>query len=571
MPSYPISPEAISLWLSLTVVAILEGLSIHTWQYRKEPGALWQVWLQASKGLWLLVLLVGSRSVLIREKILYLQIGTVLSFFVCYLWFRFIANLSSYDRRISTPRWCAIQCGAGILFLLILVCARHEWLWSSLRITDGIFHSPRSLLGISISLPIYALNVFTLWINTRWALRNAGLRRRQAWMFLVPSVFTWGGQLVSRLRGLDSIAPCAIGFCLSGVITLWAFHRWRLYSILPLARDVVVEGMVDGLMIVDDAGYIVELNAPAKAIFADADVSTGRTIGDAHQAWPEMVCREDAASVWEAQHRQDNEVFFYQITRTSLRTPAGHVLGQVLVFKNITHEKLQQAHIVEQEKALSTQEERTRLGRELHDGPGQLWSYLYMQMQAARNSVVKDDMPQAMQRLDRLIEVIQEMHVGLRESITGLQTGLSSEQGLLPALEEQLRWYREHCDLEAELVLRCEWQVEMLSPGVEVQLLRILQEALVNVRKSAHANRVQVVIEREGEELTILVEDDGCGLDPKQLGQQTGHHGFQIMQERAAEIGARIQCDSRPQGGTRVTVRLPVPTCDIPGRSAILK
>jgi signal transduction histidine kinase len=313
--------------------------------------------------------------------------------------------------------------------------------------------------------------------------------------------------------------------------------------------------------VIDDEGYIVALNAPTRTIFADADVSIGKTIKDAHQAWPEMVCRDDSASVWEAQHRQDNEVFFYQITQTSLRTPAGHVLGQVLVFKDITHEKQQQAHIVKQEKALSTQEERTRLGRELHDGPGQLWSYLFMQMQAARNSVVKDDMPQAMQRLDRLIEVIQEMHVGLRESITGLQTGISSEQGLLPALEEQLRWYREHCDFEAELVVRCEWQAEMLSPGVEVQLLRILQEALVNVRKSAQANRVQVVIEREGEELKILVEDNGCGFDPEQLGQQTGHHGFQIMRERAAEIGAQLQCDSRPQGGTRVTVKLPVPVC----------
>jgi signal transduction histidine kinase len=569
MPSYPISPEAISLWLSLAVVVILEGLSIHTWQYRKEPGALWQVWLQASKGLWLLVLLVGSRSVLSQEKILCLQIGTVLSFLVCYLWFRFIANLSGYDRKIPAPTWRAIQYGSGILFLLILVCACRGWLWSSLRLTDGIFHSPRSLLGNSMSLPIYALNIFTLWINARWALRNAGLRRRQAWMFLVPSVFTWGGQLVSRLRGLDSIVPCAIGFCLSGAITLWAFHRWRLYSILPLAKDVVVEGMVDGLMIVDDVGYIVEMNAPAKAIFAHADVSIGRTIGDAHQAWPEMVCREDVDSVWEAQHRQGNEVFFYQIKETPLRTPAGHVLGYVLVFKDITHEKQQQARLVEQEKALSTQEERTRLGRELHDGPGQIWSYLFMQMQAARNSVVKDDMPRAMQRLDRLIEVIQEMHVGLRESITGLQTGISSEQGLLPALEEQLRWYREHCDLAADLVVRCEWSAEMLSPGVEVQLLRILQEALVNVRKSARANRVQVVIEREGEELKILVEDDGCGFDPEQLGQQTGHHGFQIMRERAAGIGARLECDSCPQGGTRVTVKLPGPIC-VPFRGEAL-
>jgi len=556
MPSYPISPEAISLWLSLAVVAILEGLSIHTWQYRKEPGALWQVWLQASKGLWLLVLLVGSRSVLIQEKILCLQIGTVLSFLVCYLWFRFIANLSDYDRRISTPRWRAIQCGAGILFLLILVCTWRGWLWNSLHITNGGFHSPRSLLGNSLSLPVYALNAFTLWINTRWALRNAGLRRRQAWMFLVPSVFTWGGQLVSRLRGLDSIVPCAIGFCFSGVITLWAFHRWRLYSILPLAKDVVVEGMVDGLMVIDDEGYIVALNTPTRTIFADSAISIGKTIEDALQAWPEMVCRDNSASVWETQHQQGDAVSYYQVTRTSLRISTAHVLGQVLVFKDITHKKLQQARIVEQERALAMMTERERLGRELHDGQGQVWSYLSLTTQMLRTMLAQEKYEQADQELVRLLEVVQEMHTEFRESIYGLQSSVSA--GLIYALDGQLEWYRKYCGLDVVLELHCEWRRGMLTPAGEAHLLRIVQEAMVNIRKSAQASRVQVIFERMDEALQVLVEDNGCGFEVARTLVSVEHHGLGIMRERAEEMGGRLEVESHPGCGTKVRLTVPL-------------
>lgn len=91
MPSYPISSDEISLWLSLAVIVFIEGLAIHTWQFRKEPGALWQVGLQADKGIGLLVLLLTNRSATIPQKEIFLQIGTVLSLLACYRWFRLAA------------------------------------------------------------------------------------------------------------------------------------------------------------------------------------------------------------------------------------------------------------------------------------------------------------------------------------------------------------------------------------------------------------------------------------------------------------------------------------------------
>jgi signal transduction histidine kinase len=94
---------------------------------------------------------------------------------------------------------------------------------------------------------------------------------------------------------------------------------------------------------------------------------------------------------------------------------------------------------------------------------------------------------------------------------------------------------------------------------VEAQLLRIVQEALANVRKSAKASRVQVVVEREQDQLKILVEDDGCGFDPAQSEQRTGHHGLLMMRERADEIGALLTVDSRVGTGARIRLLVPIP------------
>jgi signal transduction histidine kinase len=560
MPSYLLTPDVMNLWLPLAVIVFIEGLAIHTWQYRREAGALWQCWLQASKGFWLLALLIGNRSMSLQQATISHEAGTALSLMACFLWFRFVVQLSGDERRMPRSVLPALDGVLALGCVLSLTNTWHGWLWHSVRVAGGSFEAQTAPAGFAILLAVCVLSAVTITINIRWAMRNVGLRRRQAWMFLLPSLVSWTGYCVSCVFDLDQarFAVRAISFFLTSLIMIWAFHRWRLYSILPLAKDVVLGGMVDGLMVIDDEGYIVELNAPARAIFASSAVSLGKTIKDAHQAWPQMVCRDDSVSIWESERKQDDVVSYHQITRIALRTPAGHVLGQVLVFKDITREKLQHARLVEQEKTLSTLEERSRLSRELHDGPGQLCGYLSMQTQSARILIAKQKYEQADQRLEQLQQAVQDVHLSLRESITGLQSETHEGRSLLESLQEQLLWYQENCNLRVELNLRCVWPAEMLARRTEAQLLHILQEALANVRKSAQASLVRIVIEKQDGHLVFLVEDDGCGFDPAVSGQLVGHHGLEIMHERAEEIGAQLIIDSFPGSGTKVELRVPL-------------
>jgi signal transduction histidine kinase len=451
--------------------------------------------------------------------------------------------------------------GITCVFWLLMAADQGDgWIWTSVQREGGILHERFALAGyISITFA-YLTNALSAAINVRWALRCAGLRRRQAWFFLIPNLFVWAAQFLSFYPHSAIADPHTIGFFAYGLGLTWAYYRWRIYSILPLAREVVVKTTPDGLMVLDNGGYFVELNAVAREIVEGLPVAVGTRWADALRAWPALAGIDGKAAVEAVELSREiaGHTRFFQVRECLLRIPAGQLLGRVLLFREVTLEREQQAQIVEQQQALMLLNERARLGRELHDGQGQLWSFLSMQAQAARSLLAKQEIEQADHHLERLLQVMRDFHVDLRESISGLQTGIQAKEGLMQALEEQLEWYRRHCDFAAELHLRCAWSPAMVSPVAAAQALRIVQEALANVRKSAAASRVRVIVERDGGQLQIAVEDDGRGFDPEAARRQPGHHGLNIMRERAEEIGGRLEIASTPGSGSKVSLILPL-------------
>ena len=233
-------------------------------------------------------------------------------------------------------------------------------------------------------------------------------------------------------------------------------------------------------------------------------------------------------------------------------------MGKAIIFKDITEQKCNQAKLLEHAKALSILTERERLGRELHDGPGQLWSYIHMQVEAARTFLEKKDPVQAEALLARLAGVTRDMHVDIRESITGLQLAAATEQGIWQNVEEYLQWFKQNYGIDTVLTVSNEFAARLLSPTTEVQLLRIIQEALTNIRKHAGASQVRVMVRIDGNLADILVEDNGTGFDFATAAVKKGSFGLKIMQERAAEIGTQFDIRSKSGAGTTIILQVPL-------------
>jgi signal transduction histidine kinase len=216
------------------------------------------------------------------------------------------------------------------------------------------------------------------------------------------------------------------------------------------------------------------------------------------------------------------------------------------------------ARLYNQLKGMAALEERLRLGRELHDNLVQILGYLNLKSQLVQMAVRSDRLVEALDELSDMEEVSAQAYDDVRDSILGLRVTLSPGKGLVPALKEFVPEFSERSRIE--IVLDTD-DAAPLSFGqeAEVQVLRIIQEALTNVRRHARADRAWVRFRVNADHAVVVIKDQGCGFDPSQVGEDSKQHlGLQTMQERAESIGGRLWVDSQVGQGTEVVLHVPL-------------
>ncbi len=256
-----------------------------------------------------------------------------------------------------------------------------------------------------------------------------------------------------------------------------------------------------------------------------------------------------------------------------------------------------------QRQQLAALEERERIGRDLHDDLGQVMGYIGMQAQTAQELLIQDRAAQAQQTLQALVEAAQSAQSSVRQFILGIRSGHSPSPtlGFFTALDLYLDQVRERHGLTVRVSLPEEVPEPLLSPQVETQLLRIVQEAISNVYKHAGVDLAQIVFLVQPNQLQVIVSDEGRGftmppldnapndepgpvtdsltadqathnsrsalwnaisVDDTSADDNTApllalHFGLDIMRERAAGVGGTLEIRSTPGEGTQVLVTMP--------------
>jgi two-component system nitrate/nitrite sensor histidine kinase NarX len=206
---------------------------------------------------------------------------------------------------------------------------------------------------------------------------------------------------------------------------------------------------------------------------------------------------------------------------------------------------------------MATLEERERIAREMHDGLAQALSLLHLGLQRAQGSAAAAGSTQTAEDLKGLVAMADRAYEEVRQSIFGLRTMVSRGLGLIPTLTEFLHEFSAGSGISVALEAP-DGAPRHLPPSTEVQLVRIIQEALANVHKHAAAEHAWVRIWWQHPSIQVIVEDDGRGFDPHMpASPDRRHFGFQTMRERAEGLGGTLEIDSAPGGGTRVIATLP--------------
>ena len=228
----------------------------------------------------------------------------------------------------------------------------------------------------------------------------------------------------------------------------------------------------------------------------------------------------------------------------SLRLAAGLAAQAAVAVEN--------ARLYERAKEQAADEERRHLARELHDSVSQAIYAVVLTSHSVRKRLTEDPAASAT-ALDSVIELAEGALAEMRALIFELRPEALADVGLVGALERQLDGLELRHSLATERDLGPEPEIAFAAKQV---LLRVVQEALHNVAKHAHASKVRISMRHHDAVLSLRVTDDGIGFDAART--YPGHLGLTTMHERVRELGGRLHVDSTPGEGTTVSLLLPL-------------
>jgi len=212
--------------------------------------------------------------------------------------------------------------------------------------------------------------------------------------------------------------------------------------------------------------------------------------------------------------------------------------------------------LLEEESELLVMQERTRLSHELHDSLAQTIASLRIQIRVIDETFHSNDEKSIWHQMERIEYTIDQANTQLRELIAHFRVPIN-EQGLIPSIEDTVRRTQE--EMGIPVYFQNEWPEQELTPDIELNVLRIVQECLVNIRKHSQAEVVRVLLSYRNGTNIVLIEDDGIGFDESSIVSEGGLHlGLNILRDRAREIGADIEIESEPGDGTRINLQFKV-------------
>ncbi len=218
---------------------------------------------------------------------------------------------------------------------------------------------------------------------------------------------------------------------------------------------------------------------------------------------------------------------------------------------------LERIELREESARLARMRERTHLANELHDSLAQTIAGLRFQVRILDDLLHQQEEHAAWQQLENVENIVEEANAELR-SLIGYFRAPIDPGGLHPAIKAAVARFRS--ETEIPLFFQEQWGEVAIPEKWQLEIVRIIQEALSNIRQHSRAKNARVLLRRDGDEkYTALVEDDGVGIDWNvgdaaiaDIANSGTHIGLSVMAQRAQSIGAEFHIDSEPGEGTRI-------------------
>ena len=219
---------------------------------------------------------------------------------------------------------------------------------------------------------------------------------------------------------------------------------------------------------------------------------------------------------------------------------------------------LENAMLYEQSERAAALEERQRIAADIHDGLAQTVGYLGLKADQVIELVAAGKGESAMNELQRMRDAIGQASQEVRQSIASLQQSPYSHRPLESWLNDIITEFSQSSHTAIHWINRFEDPL-LLPPSHVEQVLRVVQEALLNAGRHAESTEITLCLEEKNGRVVVTIEDDGVGFDPTvPVSDSRMRFGLSIMRARAARLRGNVQVSSAPGRGTRVTLSWPL-------------
>ncbi len=321
------------------------SLAFLAWSHRRARGAVYFILLMIAVSVWSLSNAVESMPWNVQTKILWSQISYIGVVSVGPLWLLLTLNYSQHLRHWTSRHILLLWIVPLVILVLVATNQHHGLIWTQVT---PVSDAPGALLIYGRGIGFW-INVVYIYVSMlagsilliRTTLRSTQLYRRQIWALLLGALLPWIGNLwyLLRLPPLPELEKAPIGFALSGLSLAYGLFRLRLFDIVPVARDTLIENMPDGVLVLDEYDRLVDINPAACQLLGwEATQIVGQPIAVILARW------SDLAERYQDRHQVQTEIAinpnrWFDLNISALYNRQQQLSGRLVVLRDITARK----------------------------------------------------------------------------------------------------------------------------------------------------------------------------------------------------------------------------------------
>ncbi len=518
-------------------ITVCLGVAVKAIQMRRRAGALWLGLFMLAAAWWSLALLVEFTVTTIPAKIFWAKMEYLGSMSILIFLLFFALEFNNAQQLLKFPYWLLYFIMPVVILVLTWTNDWHHLIWASFTPVDipgsnSLLFGHGTLFGLVVGYAYLTLLIVAL-LLFRSVLAYRHVHRRQAVLLTMAILTPWLGNViyVLNLGPIPGMDFTPFGFALTGALLGLGIARWRFLELTPIiARERLIEEMQQGVIVLDDAQRIIDINLAARQILNLTLAIIGQSLPDQIPQFTIVLTETDSLHEIEWPGPPARTLSVSGLTLLNWRK---QLAGYLIMCRDITEANQIQQELWQRQLAMAVMEERQQFSDDLHAKTGQVLDHLVALAHHASRLLEKEQHAAAAAVLAQQVEIARGGGANIDEFIRRLPSTIAPPPDFFEALTQYAHHFSQTRNVAISLTHPPEPADKLLSPLAQIQLLRIIQVTLLDMAQAGAGLSAQVIISAGEEEVQIVITQPGYQADEQAMAS--------LFQSRAESVGGWVE------------------------------